>query len=80
MRTISPRTSLAGLSCRRPLNAACRTLPSLVQPANSISATSSGFSQWISGPPFGAFLPLNGLFAAAAAFSAGMMRLTVSAP
>src|SRR5262245_1631915 len=39
--TISP----AGLSVRRPLKAACRTLPSPVQPANSISATSSGRAQ-----------------------------------
>ena len=47
---------------RSPLNAACRTLPSSVQPANSISATSSGFSQCTSRRFFGASLPPNGLF------------------
>jgi hypothetical protein len=45
---VSASTSSAGLSSRRPLNAACRTWPSPVQPANSISATSSGFSQTMS--------------------------------
>src|SRR5438105_8390663 len=38
-------TSDAGLSRRRPLYDAWRTCPSVVQPANSISATSSGFTQ-----------------------------------
>src|ERR1041384_4042219 len=37
--------SSAGLSVRSPLKAACRTLPSVVQPANSISATSLGAAQ-----------------------------------
>src|SRR5215469_1862629 len=71
----SALTSLAGLSSRSPLNAACRMLPSPVQPANSISATSSGFSQCISRVLRGAFLPANGLSSDALAFSAGMIRL-----
>ena len=41
---VSVSTSAAGLSSRSPLNAAWRTMPSPVQPANSISATSSGLS------------------------------------
>ena len=46
-RVALPRTR-AGLSSRNPLNAACRTLPSDVNPANSISATSLGSTQLIS--------------------------------
>src|SRR4051812_27110045 len=42
---VSATMSSAGLSVRSPLNAAWRTLPSPVQPANSISATSSGRAQ-----------------------------------
>src|SRR6266481_4202473 len=61
MAGFSAVTSLAGLSRRSPLNAACRMLPSLVQPANSISATSSGFSQCTSRVLRGAFAPANGL-------------------
>src|SRR5260221_7042769 len=53
-------TSSAGLSCRKPLNAAWRILPSSVQPANSISATSSGFNQWTSRVFAGTSLPPNG--------------------
>ena len=33
------------LSSRSPLNAACRSMPEPVQPANAISATNSGFTQ-----------------------------------
>ena len=62
---LSASTSSAGLSCRSPLNAACRTLPPSVQPANSISATSSGFSQCTSRVFFGASLPPNGLLSGA---------------
>jgi hypothetical protein len=40
-------TAAAGLSSRRPLKAAWRTMPAAVQPANSISATSSGRTQWM---------------------------------
>ena len=47
---------VAGLSSRRPLNAACRTLPSCVKPANSISATSFGSTQLIS-PARGGLAP-----------------------
>ena len=47
-RLLRLRPRSAGLSSRSPLNEACRTLPSAVQPANSISATSSGFTQWTS--------------------------------
>ena len=54
-------TSPAGLSSRSPLKAACRTLPSAVQPANSISATSSGSTQVQSLALRGAPLPPNGL-------------------
>ena len=46
---VSASTSAAGLSSRRPLNAAWRIAPSPVKPANSISATSSGLTQWIAG-------------------------------
>ena len=77
---ISALTSRASLSCRSPLNAACRTLPSPVQPANSISATNSGFSQCTSRILRGAFLPPNGLSSDAAAFSAGMIAFTLSWP
>ncbi len=45
-RASSASTSRAGLSSRSALKAAWRTSPSAVKPANSISATSSGFSQW----------------------------------
>jgi hypothetical protein len=41
---ISATTSLAGLSLRKPLKDAWRIIPELVQPANSISATSLGFN------------------------------------
>ena len=58
---VSARTSFAGLSSRNPLKAACRTMPSAVNPANSISATSFGFTQVQSLPLRGAFLPPNGL-------------------
>ena len=67
----SASTSAAGLSSRRPLNAACRTMPSPVQPANSISATSSGSIQWILASLRGAPAPVNGDFVAAAAFRRG---------
>ncbi len=77
---VSASTSSAGLSCRKPLNAACLILPPSVKPANSISATSSGFSQCTSRVLRGASLPPNGLVSEAAAFNAGMMRLTVSCP
>ena len=61
-RRASPvRPPLAGLSSRNPLKEACRIRPSLVQPANSISATSAGFSQCSSAPRFGAFVPVKGL-------------------
>src|SRR5437879_9461089 len=76
----SATTSSAGLSWRNPLNAACLMLPSSVQPANSISATNSGFSQWTSRVFAGASLPPNGLSSEAAFFNAGMMRRTVSWP
>ena len=57
---VSASTSLAGLSWRRPLNAACRIMPAPVNPANSISATSSGFNQCIPAFLRGASLPPNG--------------------
>ena len=41
----SASTSSAGLSSRKPLKEAWRTMPAPVQPANSISATSSGRAQ-----------------------------------
>src|SRR5689334_18653871 len=65
----SASTLLAGLSSRSPLNDAWRTMPSPVQPANSISATSFGFSQWTLASALGAFAPLKGLVLLAAAFS-----------
>ena len=42
----SARTSLAGLSWRSPLKADWRIMPAPVQPANSISATSTGLTQF----------------------------------
>src|ERR1700682_5088971 len=77
---VSVSTSRAGLSLRRPLNDACRTIPSPVHPAYSISATNLGFTQCTSFPPGGAPLPEKGLLDAAAAFNSGMMRLTLTAP
>ena len=59
---ISATTSLAGLSSRRPLNAACRIFPSPVNPAYSISATSSGRSQCTSLFLGGALSPAKGLW------------------
>src|SRR5664279_766817 len=79
VREVSVSTSLAGLSLRRPLNDACRTIPSPVHPAYSISATKSGFSQCTSLPPGGALLPEKGLVDAATAFNSGMMRFTTLA-
>src|SRR3954454_19897296 len=55
-------------------------LPPSVHPANSTSATSSGFSQCTSRVFFGASLPPNGLLSDAAAFNDGMMRRTTSCP
>ena len=63
MTGFSAFTSPAGLSWRSPLNAACRILPPSVKPANSISATSSGFSQCTSRVLRGASLPPNGTLA-----------------
>ena len=42
---VSCTTSFAGLSSRRPLNAAWRTWPCAVKPLNSTSATSFGSTQ-----------------------------------
>src|SRR3954451_24215366 len=45
----SRTTSCAGLSPRPPLNAACRTLPSAVQPPLRLaSITIVGLTQWVS--------------------------------
>ena len=73
---LSASTSAAGLSSRSPLKAAWRTMPSAVQPANSISATSSGLSQWTSGSFVGAPMPVNGDFVVSTAFSRGSSCLT----
>src|SRR5262249_26376909 len=59
----SALTSDAGLSSRRSLKAAWRRMPSSLQPANSTSATSSGFTQWTSFSPRGALAPVNGFSA-----------------
>ena len=67
----SVSTSAAGLSSRSPLKAAWRTMPSPVQPANSISATSSGFSQCTFGLLRGAPIPVKGDLSRSAAFSRG---------
>src|ERR1700727_2850792 len=72
----SASTSSAALSSRRPLNAACRTMPSPVQPANSISATSSGFVQVTPASLRGAPIPVNGDFAAATDLRRGRRLLT----
>src|ERR1700681_3989476 len=76
----SVSTSLAGLSSRRPLNAAWRTMPSPVQPANSISATSSGFVQVTPASFRGAPIPVNGDFAAATDLRRGRRLLTFVPP
>ena len=65
----SARTSFAGLSSRRPLKAACRTMPSPVQPANSISAISFGLTQVTSFALRGAPLPVKGLLSVDSATS-----------
>ena len=44
-------------------------MPSPVKPANSISATSSGFTQWTSAALRGAPGPVNGLSSVSSAFS-----------
>src|SRR5688572_20487114 len=72
-------TSEAGLSVRRSLNAACRTMPSAVQLANSISATSSGFTQLIPLAYLGAFGPVNGLLSVLSGLILGRTRFTFSA-
>src|SRR5262249_2718129 len=48
MAGISPTTSAAGLSSPTPLDAACRTRSSPVQPRNSASITTLGSTQWVS--------------------------------
>ena len=75
----SASTSSAGLSLRNPLNAACRMLPAPVQPANSISATRSGFAQCMLAS-FGGLAPAaNGLVLLATARSFGISeRITLS--
>src|SRR5512146_1692964 len=65
----SAATSRAGLSARNPLKAAWRTTPAPVHPANSISATSSGFTQWTVEPCFGAPGPVKGFCLAAMDFN-----------
>src|SRR5471030_1797236 len=62
---VSISTSRTDLSLRKPLKDACRTIPSPVHPAYSISATNSGFTQCTSLPPGGAPLPKKGLLDAA---------------
>ena len=69
-------TSAAGLSSRRPLNAAWRTMPEPVQPANSISATSRGSTHRTPGSEAGAAAPLNGLAAALTARRRGSSART----
>src|SRR5262245_13614575 len=63
--------SSAGLSLRSPLKAACRTLPSAVQPANSISATSSGRAQCMLASLRGLAPAANGLLSLSTALSLG---------
>src|SRR5262249_36496708 len=75
----SATTSSAGLSSRSPLNEAWRTLPSPVQPANSISATSSGRVQCISRFLGGLAPAANGLVLLSMARSLGSsLRITGS--
>src|ERR1041385_1734025 len=76
----SASTLLAGLSSRSPLNDAWRTMPSPVQPANSISATNFGFNQWTLASALGAFVPLKGLALLAAAFSLACRRRVTVLP
>src|SRR5664280_1001807 len=75
------RLNFAGrLVLTRPLNDACRTIPSPVNPAYSISATKSGLTQCTSLPPGGAPLPEKGLLEVAVAFNSGMRRFTEPVP
>src|SRR5262245_19862914 len=67
----SASISDAGLSLRRPLKAAWRTLPSSVQPANSISATSSGRAQCMLASLRGVAPEANGLLSLSTALSLG---------
>ena len=68
-----------GLSCRSPLNAAWRIIPEPVQPANSISATSSGRSQRTLRSLRGAFAPPNGLCSTVSASSCGRSSSAIRA-
>src|SRR6185312_10311135 len=70
----------AGLSSRSPLKAAWRMLPPSVQPANSISATSCGFSQWIRRPDGTGTRVPNGFSLLASFFSFGRSCRTFAAP
>ena len=74
----SASTSAAGLSSRNPLKAACRTKPAPVQPANSISATSSGLVQFTFASLRGAPIPVNGDLAVVTAFRRGRSCLTLA--
>ena len=75
----SASISSAGLSLRRPLKAACRTLPSPVQPANSISATSSGRVQCMLPSLRGLTLAANGLVLLSTFSSSGStLRITAA--
>jgi hypothetical protein len=62
------------------LKAAWRTMPSPVQPAKPISATSCGLTQWMPRALAGALAPPNGLLPAVSALMRGKMRATVLLP
>jgi len=76
---VSIPISRGGLSSRKPLKAACRTLPSAVQPANSISAISLGSVQWMVNAPCCRGVPTsNGLILRATLRRRGNNRLAVA--
>jgi len=77
---LSSTTSLAGLSCRRPLNEAWRIIPDAVHPANSISATKVGLSHRIPCPSAGELMPLKGLALRVSFCKVGRSLLARAAP
>ena len=70
----SASTSSAGLSSRKPLNAAWRTMPSPVQPANSISATSPASPSELAWPVAARWCPRTDFLSDSCSLMRGKMR------
>jgi hypothetical protein len=79
---VSASTSAAGLSSRRALKAAWRIWPSAVKPSYSISATSSGRTQWTSPslPARRAFLAVERALGDLQRLQRGRITATLSRP